>query len=95
MAADYQKWFLARLRAVEARMAARTHWCGDAFTAADVSIGYALLLGEYLDLGEQYGAASRAYWQRLQARPAYQRAHAAERELARAQGVSDRPSPLG
>ena len=95
VAGDYQKWFLARLRAVEARMATRAHWCGDAFTAADVSIAYALLLGEYLDLGEQYGAATRAYWQRLKARPAYQRAHAVEREQARAQGVSDRPSPLG
>ena len=95
VAGDYQKWFLARLRAVEARMATRAHWCGDAFTAADVSIGYALLLAEYLDLGEQYGAATRAYWHRLQERPAYRRAFAAERELARAQGVSDRPSPLG
>lgn len=95
VAGDYQKWFLARLRAVESRMATRAHWCGEAFTAADVSIGYALLLGEYLDLGEQYGAASRAYWQKLQARPAYQRAYTAERELARAQGVSDLPSPLG
>ena len=41
----------------------------------------------------QYVAATHAYWQRLQDRPAYQRALAAQHQAALAQGVSPQPSP--
>ena len=94
VAQDYSRWFLARLRAVEARVSQRPHWCGDAFTSADVSVGYALLLAEYLDLSQQFGAATTAYWQSLKSRPAYLRACEIERSSALAQGVSEKPSPL-
>lgn len=90
---DYQRWFLARLRAVEAAVACTPHLCAGRFTAADVSVGYALLLAQHLGLADAWGDATRAYWQRLQARPAYQRALAAQREAAQAQGVSTVPSP--
>ena len=90
---DYSRWFLARLRAVEAAVALNDHLCAGRFTAADVAVGYALLLAQHLGLVEQFGTATQAYWQRLQDRPAYQRALAAQHQAALAQGVSPQPSP--
>ncbi len=93
VAEDYGRWFLARLRAVEST-AAHTDWlCAGRFTAADVAVGYALLLARHLGLDAQFGAATQAYWQRLQQRPAYQRALAAQHQAALDQGVSPQPSP--
>ena len=90
---DYSRWFLARLRAVEAAVALNDHLCAGRFTAADVAVGYALLLAQHLGLDAQFGPATHAYWQRLQDRPAYQRALAAQHQAALAQGVSPQPSP--
>ncbi|RYF21995.1 MAG: glutathione S-transferase family protein [Comamonadaceae bacterium] len=92
---DYSRWFLARLRAVEAAVERAQHLCAGRFTAADVSVGYALLLSEHLGLADKWGDATRAYWQRLQARPGYLRAMAAQHDAALAQGVSTVPSPHG
>lgn len=92
---DYARWFLARLRAVEAAVERAQHLCAGRFTAADVSVGYALLLSEHLGLADKWGDATRAYWQRLQARPGYLRAMAAQHDAALAQGVSTVPSPHG
>ncbi len=93
VAEDYAKWFLARLRVVEAAVASSDYLCAGRFTAADASVGYALLLAEHLGLAPQWGPATTAYWQRLQARPAFQRALAAEQAAAQAQGVDPTPSP--
>jgi glutathione S-transferase len=41
---DYSKWFLGRLRAIETVTATSEFMCAGRFTAADVSVGYALLL---------------------------------------------------
>ncbi|WP_298213674.1 glutathione S-transferase family protein [Acidovorax sp.] len=90
---DYSRWFLARLRAVEAALAHGEHLCAGRFTAADVSVGYALLLAEHLGLAAQFGPATQGYWQRLQERPGYQRAMAAQIEAAQAQGVPTTPAP--
>lgn len=90
---DYSRWFLARLRAVEAAVADAHYLCAGRFTAADVSVGYALLLAKHLGLQDQWGDATRAYWQRLQERPGYQRALAAQHAAAEEQGVSTVPSP--
>lgn len=93
VAEDYARWFLARLRAVEGTVAHSDWLCAGRFTAADVAVGYALLLAQHLGLDAQSGPATRAYWQRLQQRPAYQRALAAQQQAALAQGVSPLPSP--
>ena len=90
---DYRRWFLARLRAVEAQAAQAEHLCAGRFTAADVAVGYALLLARHLGLEPQFGPATAAYWQRLQQRSAYQRAMAAQHEAALAQGVPTTPAP--
>ena len=91
---DYSRWFLARLRAVEAALADSDHFlCAGRFTAADVAVGYALLLAQHLGLAPQFGAATQSYWQRLQQRPGYQRALAAQSATAQAQGVPTTPAP--
>ena len=90
---DYTRWFLARLRAVESALAHNDHLCAGRFTAADVAVGYALLLAQHLGLAAQFGPATQAYWQRLQARPGYQRAMAAQTRAAEEQGVPTTPAP--
>jgi glutathione S-transferase len=90
---DYAKWFLARLRTLEARLQAHEFLCADRFTAADVSVGYALLLAEHLALSERFTPAVAAYWQRLHLREAYQRALQRQHDDALAQGVSPKPTP--
>lgn len=93
VADDYGKWFLARLRTLEPLLAERDYLCAQRFTAADVSVAYALLLAEHLGLSQRFTPAVAAYWARMQARPAYQAAMAAQERAARAQDVSAMPSP--
>lgn len=93
VAEDYAKWFLARLRTLEPVLAQQDYLCAQRFTAADISVGYALLLAQHLGLAEKFTPAVQAYWQRLQAREGYQRAMAAQLAAAQAQGVSTTPSP--
>jgi glutathione S-transferase len=74
VAADYTKWFLGRLRGVEAAVARNDTVCAGRFTAADISVGYALLLADSLGLSRDFGPAVAAYWQRLQMRDGFRRA---------------------
>ena len=90
---DYSRWFLARLRAVETALQRGEYLCAGRFTAADVAVGYALLLAQHLKLNEQFGPATQAYWQRLQQRPGYRRAMAAQLQAADEQDVPDTPAP--
>jgi len=91
VAQDYAKWFLARLRGVDARLQGRDYLAAGRFTVADVSVGYALLLASLLDLAPQFPANVQTYWQRLQQREGFQRAMRKQDEAARAQGVSPAP----
>ena len=92
--ADYSKWFLARLRSLEPPLAAHAYLCADRFTAADISVGYALMLADHLGLTDQFGPQTLAYWQRLQAREGFKSAFQAQDTAAKAQGVSPVPAPL-
>lgn len=87
VADDYAKWFIARLRGIDAVLSREDFVCAGRFTAADVSVGYALMLGSFLDLVPRYPAAVAAYWQRLQQREGFRRALAAQQAAAEAQGV--------
>lgn len=69
--ADYTRWFLARLRAVEAALRERDWLCGGRFSAADVVVGYALMLAADIGLGAHFKPGVQAYWQRLQQRPGF------------------------
>jgi glutathione S-transferase len=88
--ADYSKWFLGRLRIIESITSASDHICAGRFTAADISVGYALLLAQRLGLDAQFGPGVRAYWARLQQRDGYQRAVASENLAGDAQGLARR-----
>jgi len=87
VAGDYAKWFLARLRAVEAATANAEALCADRFTAADVAIGYALRLADFIGLSKEFGPNVAAYWARLQQRDGFKRAVAAERKAGAEQNV--------
>ncbi|WP_298112150.1 glutathione S-transferase family protein [Bradyrhizobium sp.] len=78
VASDYAKWFLGRLRAVEAATAHAETLAAKRFTAADIVIGYALRLAGIIGLAKDFGPNVTAYWERLQQRDGYQRALAAE-----------------
>ncbi len=93
VAADYSRWFLARLRAVDAALQHSDTLCAGRFTAADVAVGYALLLAQHLGLQAQFPLAVNAYWERLQERPAFQNALRSQHEAAVAQQVDPTPSP--
>jgi len=93
VAEDYAKWFLARLRSLEPRLAEHEWLVAERFSAADISVGYALLLARHLALDAQFTPAVAAYWARLQQRPAYQRAQALQFEAAAAQGVAPVAAP--
>lgn len=85
---DYSRWFLARLRAVEAVVVDQPYLCGDAFTGADISVGYALLLAQTLGLDASFPEGVRAYWTRLQGREGYRRARRIQAQAAADQGVA-------
>jgi glutathione S-transferase len=90
VATDYAKWFLGRLRAVEAATGKAETLCAGRFTAADIVIGYALRLADTIGLAKDFGPNVAAYWGRLQQRDAYQRALAAERRAGVEQNVAPR-----
>jgi glutathione S-transferase len=92
-AADYRRWFLGRLRTLEPLLAQQDYLCGGRFTMADISVGYALLLAEYLGFAPEFPEPVRQYWERLKQRDGYQRARAAEVAAAGEQGVSPLPAP--
>lgn len=63
--------FLRQLKLVERRLGQAPFMAGDHFTAADISVGYALAFGAFLGLGDKYPPKVAAYWEKLQARPAF------------------------
>lgn len=82
---DYCKWFLARLKRLNAHLPGREYLCDERFTIADIAVGYALYLAEGLGLDQFFEPVVSEYWQRLKARPAFQRAEllGAEKTLFR------------
>jgi glutathione S-transferase len=68
--------FADRVRLVADQLERHAYVAADRFTAADISVGYALGFGEGLGLAGGYTPAVVDYWRRLQARPAYQRVKA-------------------
>jgi glutathione S-transferase len=93
-ASDYRRWFLGRLRTLEPVLAQQTNICAGRFTMADISVGYALLLAEYLGLEPEFPESVRDYLKQLKERDGFKRACEAESVAARAQGVSTVPAPL-
>lgn len=93
VADDYAKWFLARLRTLETFLSSREFLCAGRFTAADISVGYALMLAQYLGLDSRFTPSVARYWAGLQKRKAFQGALEKQTRSALEQEVSPIPAP--
>jgi glutathione S-transferase len=82
VAEDYRRWYLARLRMLDAHIAERQFLCADRFTIADIAIAYALFLGRSLEIDKDYQPQTLDYLERMIARPGFQRAQRAQNEAA-------------
>jgi glutathione S-transferase len=71
VSADYQKWFLSRLRFLESSLEGKNYLCSDRFTAADICVGYALHLAQLISIAETFSPNIARYWDRLRSRPAF------------------------
>lgn len=72
---DARETFLERLEPVRRAVTNRPFLIGPSLTLADVSVGYALALGERLRLGDQFGPELQSYLDRLKALPARRKAY--------------------
>ena len=75
---DYAHWFTRRTILADAALADGDWLCAGRFTAADISVGYALMLAATLGLHDRLSDRLRDYWARLQERPGFARAKAAQ-----------------
>ena len=71
---DYSIWYLSRLRSVESALEDREFLCGERFTIADITVGFALFMGVSLGLDERYKPNCKRYLANLMQRPAFVRA---------------------
>ena len=74
VAKDYTQWFYSRLRSVELATADIVFLAANRFTIADIAVGYALNFAEQLGLADGFKPNTKAYYERLKARPAFQKA---------------------
>jgi glutathione S-transferase len=89
VATDYAVWFKARLSAVERALAdGRLHLCAERFTAADVSVGYALKLAARRGFDFDKLDHTRRYWHRLEQRDGYRRAMQRQALALSEQGIA-------
>lgn len=91
---DYSRWFLSRLKGVGAAVTETPYICGSRFTVADISVGYALMLAEHLQLDSKFSEQVREYWHRIKNRRAFSSALDAQLRAAIQQDVPTIPAPL-
>ena len=89
VAEDYKRWYLSRLKLVNARVESHEFLCADRFTIADIAVTYALFLGESLDIAQHYKPQTRDYLERMKARDGFQQAQRAQQKAAQAQQVGN------
>jgi len=87
VAADYAKWFLARLKWLEALLGSSEYVAADRFTGGDISVAYALLLANRLGLDDQFPPLVAAYWERMKAREGFKAAKARQKQALIDQGL--------
>jgi glutathione S-transferase len=85
---DYARWFASRLRGLEPLIDGSGYLCAGRFTAADVSVGYALMLAELLGLDSHFSESVTVYWRSLGARDGFLRAKAAQARPSVSQSAS-------
>jgi glutathione S-transferase len=91
VADDYAKWFLARLRGLEAIVGQSEFVAAGRFTGGDISVSYALLLARSLGLEAKFPPAVAAYWARMQDREGFRAAKAAQLKASAEQGLTAVP----
>lgn len=91
VADDYAKWFLARLRGLEAIVGQSEFVAAGRFTGGDISVSYALLLARSLGLEAKFPPAVAAYWARMQDREGFRAAKAAQLKASAEQGLTAAP----
>lgn len=74
VAEDYTQWFFSRLRHLTRALGDREWLCADRFTAADISVGYALLAARSIGLDYKFTTEISRYWERISDRAAFQAA---------------------
>lgn len=75
VADDYAKWFISRLRRLDAHLQENEFLVDNRFTIADIAVGYALVLGRGLKFDSRYKPQTLEYLERLEARPGFKRAN--------------------
>ena len=73
---DYKIWFYSRLRSVESALEGKEYLVGDRFTIADISVAYALTMGQRLGLDERFKPNTQRYLASMTAREGFKRAMA-------------------
>jgi glutathione S-transferase len=81
-AEDYKRFFIGRLKLIEPALADNPWLCGERFTAADISVGYALRFARSLGLVGAFAPQVLSYVGRLEERAGFLRAIAAEGSTA-------------
>lgn len=76
VADDYGKWYISRLRRLDAHLENHDYLVDNRFTIADIAVCYALYLGRAIHFDKQYQPQTVAYMNRLMERPAFKRADA-------------------
>lgn len=90
---DYSKWFLSRLKLVDQALTEHKYVCSDKFTAADVSVGYALLVATHLGLNKKFPERISDYYDNISNRPAFLNCLQLQHQAAISQGISTTPAP--
>ena len=79
---DYGKWYIARLRRLDAHIIDRDFLCDGRFTIADIAISYALFFGELLGLDKDYSPQVKDYLARMKQRPAFKKVQVIGEEMS-------------
>ena len=76
VAEDYRKWFLGRMRFVDLGLEGRDYLAAGRFTAADITVGYAVYLARRLNIEQELSPRVLEWFARITARDAFKRADA-------------------
>lgn len=72
---DYTRWFHGRLKLLNEALSSGVEYiCAGRFTAADISVAYALMLAERLGISGEFSPTVAAYWARMKTRGGFARA---------------------
>lgn len=89
---DYRKFFFGRLRLLSERLKTREFVCAGRFTAADVSVTYALLFAEFNGLASGFSEDVARYLAQMKTMPSFKSALERERVALEAAPLPESPA---